>query len=244
MRCDVVAIGTELLLGQITDTNSQWIGEQLAAVGVDSLLQVKVGDNLGRMETVLRRTLADADAVIVCGGLGPTHDDMTRDAIAAVMGVGLHHDEGVAEVIRALFASRNRVMAENNLRQAQVPDGAAIIPQTRGTAPGLICPVTVDGVPKVIYAVPGVPHEMKDMLERAVLPDLLARAGEASVGVPAVSRSSITGSSRSLSPLSLSPHVRSVRLTMTDASPLRRSRSGNTARASMSFISCGTPGTA
>jgi nicotinamide-nucleotide amidase len=181
VRCDVVAIGTELLLGQIVDTNSSYIGEQLAASGIDSLLQVKVGDNLGRMESVLRRTLADADAVIVCGGLGPTHDDMTRDAIAAVMGVGLHHDEGVAEVIRALFASRNRVMAENNLRQAQVPDGATIIPQTRGTAPGLICPVTVGGVPKVIYAVPGVPHEMKDMLARAVLPDLLRRNGEASV---------------------------------------------------------------
>ena len=181
MRCDVVAIGTELLLGQIVDTNSSYIGEQLAASGIDSLLQVKVGDNLARMETVLRRTLADADAVIVCGGLGPTHDDMTRDAIAAVMGVDLHHDEQVADVIRALFASRNRVMAENNLRQAQVPDGATLIPQTRGTAPGLICPVTVDGVPKVIYAVPGVPHEMKDMLARAVLPDLLRRNGEASV---------------------------------------------------------------
>ena len=181
MRCDVVAIGTELLLGQIVDTNSSYIGEQLAASGIDSLLQVKVGDNLARMETVLRRTLADADAVIVCGGLGPTHDDMTRDAIAAVMGVDLHHDEQVADVIRALFASRNRVMAENNLRQAQVPDGATLIPQTRGTAPGLICPVTVDGVLKVIYAVPGVPHEMKDMLARAVLPDLLRRNGEASV---------------------------------------------------------------
>jgi nicotinamide-nucleotide amidase len=181
VRCDVVAIGTELLLGQIVDTNSSYIGEQLAASGIDSLLQVKVGDNLGRMEAVLRRTLAEADAVIVCGGLGPTHDDLTRDAIAAVMGVGLHHDESVAEVIRALFASRNRVMAENNLRQAQVPDGATIIPQTRGTAPGLICPVSVNGVEKVIYAVPGVPHEMKDMLARAVLPDLLRRNGEASV---------------------------------------------------------------
>ena len=181
MRCDVVAVGTELLLGQITDTNSQWIGEQLALAGVDSLLQVKVGDNLARITALLRRTLADADAVIVCGGLGPTHDDITREAIAAVMGVGLHHDEGVAEVIVELFATRGRTMAANNLRQAQVPDGATIIPQTRGTAPGLVCPVLVDGVDKVIYAVPGVPHEMKDMLERAVLPDLLGRAGEASV---------------------------------------------------------------
>ncbi len=181
MRCDVVAVGTELLLGQIVDTNSSWIGEQLAANGIDSLLQVKGGDNLGRIETVLRRVLADADAVIMCGGLGPTHDDLTREAIAAVMGVGLHHDESVADTIRQLFAARNRPMAQNNLRQAQVPDGAELIRQTRGTAPGLICPVTIDGVDKVIYAVPGVPHEMKDMLERAVLPDLRARAGDASV---------------------------------------------------------------
>ena len=181
MRCDVLAVGTELLLGQITDTNSQWIGEQLAAAGIDSLFQAKVGDNLGRVETTLRRMLAEADAVIMCGGLGPTHDDLTRDAIAAVMGVSLHHDEAVADVIRELFASRGRRMAENNLRQAQVPDGAEVIPQTRGTAPGLICPLEIDGVPKVVYAVPGVPHEMKDMIQRAVLPDLLRRSGEASV---------------------------------------------------------------
>ena len=178
MRCDVVAIGTELLLGQITDTNSQWIGEQLAAVGVDSLMQVKVGDNPGRMESVLRSVLAAADAVIVCGGLGPTHDDLTRDVIATVMGVELVPNEQVADVIREMFASRGRRMAENNLRQALVPEGATIIAQTRGTAPGLICPVTIDGKSKVIYAVPGVPHEMKDMLQRAVLPDLLARGGE------------------------------------------------------------------
>jgi nicotinamide-nucleotide amidase len=181
VRCDVVAVGTELLLGQIVDTNSSYIGEQLAASGIDSLLQVKVGDNLARIEMLLRRVLVDADAVIMCGGLGPTHDDLTREAIAAVMGVELHHDEDVAEVIRELFASRNRTMAANNLRQALVPEGATIIPQTRGTAPGLICPLMIDGADKVIYAVPGVPHEMKDMLERAVLPDLRRRAGAASV---------------------------------------------------------------
>ena len=181
MRCDVVAVGTELLLGQITDTNSQWIGEQLAAAGIDSLLQVKVGDNLGRIADVLRRMLADADAVIMCGGLGPTHDDLTREALAIVMGVELHHDEEVAAVIRDLFASRGRRMADNNLRQALVPEGAKVIPQTRGTAPGLICPVMVEGKSKVVYAVPGVPHEMKDMVQRAVLPDLLALSGDAAV---------------------------------------------------------------
>ena len=141
MRCDVVAVGTELLLGQIDDTNSAWIGEQLAANGIASLLQVKVGDNVGRIAAALRDRLAEADAVIVTGGLGPTHDDLTRDAIAAVMGVELRPRRGVAAVIRELFAARGRRMPENNLRQAMVPDGATVIPQTRGTAPGLICPV-------------------------------------------------------------------------------------------------------
>ncbi len=174
MRCEVVAVGTELLLGQIVDTNSSYIGEQLALAGIDSLHQVKVGDNLGRMIDVLRNALQRADAVIVCGGLGPTHDDITREAIADIMGVELVPDAAVGDVIRELFASRGREMAENNLRQALVPVGATIIPQTRGTAPGLICPVG----DKVAYLVPGVPHEMKDMMRRAVLPDLRRRAGD------------------------------------------------------------------
>ena len=156
MRCDVLAVGTELLLGQIVDTNSSWIGEQLAAHGISSHVQVKVGDNVDRIIEQLRRRLDDADAVIMCGGLGPTHDDLTRDAIAAVMGVELRHDEEVAEAIVQMFASRGRRMAANNLRQAQVPVGATVIPQRRGTAPGLICPVG----DKVVYAVPGVPHEV------------------------------------------------------------------------------------
>ena len=181
MRCDVVAVGTELLLGQVVDTNSAWLGEQLAANGINSLLQVKVGDNLGRVESVLRSALAGADAVIVCGGLGPTHDDLTREAIAEVMGVELRPDEAVAQVITQMFASRGRYMAANNLRQALVPEGATVIPQTRGTAPGLICPVSAGGVDKIVYAVPGVPNEMKEMVARAVLPDLLRRSGETGV---------------------------------------------------------------
>ena len=173
----MVAIGTELLLGQINDTNSSWMGEQLAAAGIESHLQLKVGDNLARMEDAVAVALVDADAVIICGGLGPTHDDLTREAIASIMGVELAHDPEVAAVIEEMFARRGRVMAANNMRQALVPAGATVIPQTRGTAPGLICPVG----DKVIYAVPGVPHEMKDMFERAILPDLLARSGERSV---------------------------------------------------------------
>ncbi len=173
----MVAIGTELLLGQINDTNSSWMGEQLAAAGIESHLQLKVGDNLARMEDAIAVALVDADAVIICGGLGPTHDDLTREAIASIMGAELVHDPVVASVIEEMFARRGRVMAANNLRQALVPAGATVIAQTRGTAPGLICPVG----DKVIYAVPGVPHEMKDMFERAILADLMARSGERAV---------------------------------------------------------------
>ena len=177
MRCDVVAVGTELLLGQIVDTNSSWLGEQLAMAGIDSCVQVKVGDNLNRMVKAIRSALADADALVVCGGLGPTHDDITREALAEVMGTTLEFDDEVGMVIAEMFASRNRRMPEINMRQAMVPVGASIIPQRRGTAPGLICPVG----DKVIYAVPGVPFELYEMFERAILPDLLARSGSQSV---------------------------------------------------------------
>ncbi len=177
MRCSVVAVGTELLLGQIVDTNSSWIGEQLAANGIDSLLQVKVGDNHQRIVDVVQSALRETDAVIMCGGLGPTHDDLTREAIAEVMGVELVMHDDIAQVIRNIFESRGRRMSDNNLQQAMVPVGATVIRQTRGTAPGLMCPVG----DKVIYAVPGVPHEMQDMMERAILPDLRARSGDTSV---------------------------------------------------------------
>ena len=132
LSCEVVAVGTELLLGQVVDTNSAWLGEQLAAAGIASHHQVKVGDNMARIVAALRQALDRADAVIVCGGLGPTHDDITREAMAAVMGVELERDDEVAERIREMFSSRRRSMPDNNLRQAEVPVGATVIPQTRG----------------------------------------------------------------------------------------------------------------
>ncbi len=174
MRCEVLAIGTELLLGQVVDTNSAWLGEQLAGAGIDCHFQVKVGDNQPRIVAAIRQALARADAVICCGGLGPTQDDITREAIAEVLGVDLDLDEEVAARIEEMFRARGRTMALNNMRQAEVPRGAQVIPQRRGTAPGLICRLG----DRSIYAVPGVPHEMRDMVERAVIPDLMARAGQ------------------------------------------------------------------
>ncbi len=177
MRCEVVAVGTELLLGQIVDTNSSWIGENLALIGIDSLFQVKVGDNFDRMEATIRQALDRSDAVICCGGLGPTQDDITRDVIAKIMGVEMVRDDAIADHIRDIFEGRGRPMPENNLRQADVPAGASTIEQMPGTAPGLVCPVG----DKVIYALPGVPHEMREMMEGTVLDDLRRRSGETSV---------------------------------------------------------------
>jgi nicotinamide-nucleotide amidase len=177
MRCEVVAIGTELLLGQIVDSNSSWIGEQLALAGIDSLYQTKVGDNADRMKSVIMQALTRSDAVICCGGLGPTQDDITREVIADIMGVELVRDEAIVNAIRAMFESRGRDMSDNNKRQADIPVGAATIKEMPGTAPGLLCPVG----DKVIYAVPGVPYEMKEMMLGTILPDLQRRRGAAAV---------------------------------------------------------------
>ena len=178
MRCEIVAVGTEILLGQIIDTNSAWIAERLAETGVDCHFQTVVGDNPERMLEVLVSALERAEALIVTGGLGPTQDDLTREVVAELMGVELVRDMEIVERIQERFSSRGRPMPENNLKQADVPVGANAIAEMPGTAAGLICPMP-EG--KVIYLVPGVPTEMKQMLEGTVLQDLVSRSGEKSV---------------------------------------------------------------
>ena len=173
MNCEVIAIGTELLLGQIVDTNSSYIGEQLALAGIDSHFQTKVGDNADRMRGAIELALSRSDAVILCGGLGPTQDDITRNVIAEVMGVELETRDDLVDKISAMFSQRGRTMPQNNLLQAQIPAGGEPIPVMPGTAPGLCCPLG----DKVIYAVPGVPWEMTKMIDEFVLPDLRERAG-------------------------------------------------------------------
>ena len=177
MQAEVIAIGTELLLGQIVDTNSAWIGQHLADAGIDSFRHTRVGDNHARMVTALRHALDENDFVICCGGLGPTHDDITREAIAEVMGVDLVRQPDLVERIRAMFRSRGRDMPDNNERQADVPAGGRAFDTQPGTAPGLACPVGA----KVIYAVPGVPREMKVLIAEEVIPDIAARSGQRAV---------------------------------------------------------------
>jgi nicotinamide-nucleotide amidase len=193
VRCEIIGVGTELLLGQIVNTNAAWIGQRLADVGWDVLRHTAVGDNTERIAGTIREALGRADAVIVTGGLGPTQDDVTREALAAVAGVPLRRQPDLEQWLRERFARMGvRRMAEMNLRQADVPEGARVIDNPRGTAPGLI--VEIDGKPT--YAVPGVPREMEGMLERVVLPDLAARAGEGRAIVSMTLRTVGVGESR------------------------------------------------
>ena len=181
MRCEVVAVGSELLLGQINDTNSSWIGQELASVGIDSHFQTKVGDNLARMVEVITVALERNDAVITTGGLGPTQDDITRDAIAQVMGVELVEDEELAAQIAERWESRGRTMPANNRLQARIPVGASAIPIQPGTAPGIVAEFDFNGEKKLLYAVPGVPWEMQEMMDGFILRDLVERSGETAV---------------------------------------------------------------
>lgn len=179
VRVEVVAVGTELLLGQIANTNARWIGEQLSEIGADVLFHQVVGDNLERIVSVLEVAVERADVVIVTGGLGPTEDDITRDAIARIMGVPLERDQALERWLRERFAGfADGPMPENNLRQADVPRGARTIPNDRGSAPGLVADLRGGAR---IYATPGVPGEMIPMLRSTVLPELRVEIGDAVV---------------------------------------------------------------
>jgi len=177
VRAEVVGVGTELLLGQIANTNAQWISERLADIGVDVLHHQVVGDNLDRIADALRHALSRADVVIATGGLGPTQDDITRQAVASVARATLVRQADLEEMIRQKFARVGRSMPESNLVQADVPEGARVILPGPGTAPGLV--LDVGGVR--MYALPGVPAEMAEMMESSVLPELAALAGPAAI---------------------------------------------------------------
>jgi nicotinamide-nucleotide amidase len=180
MTAEILIIGTEILLGQIVDTNSAFIAEQLAAAGIDLYFKTVVGDNEGRIESALRQALERADIVIAAGGLGPTEDDLTRSVFARVLGRHLVLNEEILETIRRRFASRGLIMTANNEKQALVPQNAIILENPRGTAPGLFMRTGARGE-KAVVAMPGVPSEMKPMLMQQVIPMLRERAGKASI---------------------------------------------------------------
>ena len=191
MIAEIVSIGTELLLGEIVDTNAAHIARQLAAIGVDHLYSTTVGDNQDRIVGVLRTALERSDVVITTGGLGPTVDDMTREAVARVMGRPLVSPPGLLEQVEAFFRRRGAVMTENNRRQAYVPEGAIVVENPVGTAPAFVAEVgssnqTDSGsgkgaARKAVICLPGVPREMTYLMEERVLPYLRGRMGEAAV---------------------------------------------------------------
>jgi nicotinamide-nucleotide amidase len=173
LNAEIVGVGTELLLGQIANTNAQRISEALASIGVDVYFHTAVGDNLERMAGVIQAAAERSDAVVITGGLGPTPDDITREGVAAAFGLKLVRDETLAQQVRDTFARFGRPMPEDNLRQADLPEGAIPIPP-EGTAPGFY--IEHEGC--ILFALPGVPWEMEAMLTKTVMPQLRARGGE------------------------------------------------------------------
>ena len=168
MIVEVLAIGTELLLGQIVNSNATRIGERLADAGLDHYQQTVVGDNEARIVDALRGACSRADAVIITGGLGPTRDDLTREAMARAAGIELVFDSVQEGALRARWELRGRTMPDSNLRQAERPEGSTLIPNPKGTAPGIR--MLIDGT--WVIALPGVPAEMIPMLENDVIPFL------------------------------------------------------------------------
>lgn len=170
MKAEIIAVGSELVSGQTLDTNSQWLSRGLAAAGIEVRFHTTVGDDLAESVETLRTALGRAQLVLVSGGIGPTQDDLTREAVAAVAGVDLALDASSLAAIAALFARRNREMPERNRVQAFLPAGAEALSNPVGTAPGIW--MEVGG--HLIACLPGVPYEMRTMFDEQVMPRLRA----------------------------------------------------------------------
>lgn len=173
MNAEIITIGTELLLGQIIDTNSLYLSKKLSEIGVNLYYKTSVGDNISRIKETLSIAFSRSDLIIITGGLGPTVDDVTRDAIAEFTGKKLVFDNNILLKIEHFFTTRNIKMPENNKLQAYIPEGALILENKVGTAPGFI----LNFNSKIIVCVPGVPNEMKPMIETGVIPYLVEKFG-------------------------------------------------------------------
>ena len=173
MRCELISVGTEILLGDIVNTNSQYLSKRLADLGINVLHQSTVGDNRERLLDALDSAFRENELVILTGGLGPTPDDLTKEVCAEYFGLDMYTDESVADKIRGYFEKKGLTMPESNLKQALIPEGSIIMPNNNGTAPGSI--IERDG--KFAVILPGPPFEMKPMFEESVVP-LLRRFSE------------------------------------------------------------------
>ena len=177
MIVEVIAVGTELLLGQIVNSNTSFMGAALAERGFDAHYQQTVGDNIERIAAAIRLALERADAVVITGGIGPTQDDLTREAVCAATGLEMEYSEVYAKELADWWARRGREMPPSNLRQAYHPTGAEMLPNPRGTAPGL----ALEHGGKWIFCVPGVPAEMEHLIMTEVLPRLIAQSDQQEV---------------------------------------------------------------
>ncbi len=173
MRAEIISCGTELLLGHITDTNATYLAQSLASLGIDLYFVSQVGDNQGRIVETLRRAWERSDLVVMTGGLGPTEDDLARESISELMGEMMQVDPELEAELRGMFAARNIVMPESNIKQATLIPSAQALHNPRGTAPGWW--VEKDG--HIIVAMPGVPREMYYMWENEVIPRLASFTG-------------------------------------------------------------------
>ena len=173
MICEIVSVGTELLLGQILNTNAQYLSVQLGLMGVDVYYQTTVGDNAMRLEEAFRRALTRSDVVILTGGLGPTQDDITKEVVASGLGLSMEEHQPTTKRLQDFFARRGSAMTPNNLRQAMFPVGAIILENANGTAPA--CIIETQG--KAVIVLPGPPNEMQPLFEKSVKPYLQARSG-------------------------------------------------------------------
>ena len=168
MTAAILSIGTELTRGELVNTNAAWLSEELTKLGFDVVEHATVDDDLGRIVTSIRRFSEQHQVVVATGGLGPTSDDLTTAAAAKAAGVGLWRDEGVVEDIRQKFKLFGRVMPESNAKQGDFPDGATVLPNAMGTAPGFA--LTLGG--GRFFFVPGVPREMKHIFSESIVPEV------------------------------------------------------------------------
>lgn len=174
MTAETIFVGTELLLGNIVNTNAAYLAEQLAMLGFPSYYQTTVGDNAERLEGCIRQALERSELVILSGGLGPTQDDITKETAARVMGRELVLNETAKAQIEEYFAKKGKKMAENNLKQAMMPEGALMLENRNGTAPGVI----MEENGKILILLPGPPEELSLMFEQSVLPYLQSKTSQ------------------------------------------------------------------
>lgn len=173
MTAEILAVGTELLMGQIANTNAQYISRRLAELGINVYFHTVVGDNALRLEETLKRALERSDIVITTGGLGPTMDDLTKETIAKALNRKLVLNEDILQYIRGFFEKRNRKMTEINAKQAYLPENSIVIPNNNGTAPGCI----IEEGDKAVIMLPGPPKEMQPMFDETVFDYLRQKTG-------------------------------------------------------------------